>query len=1359
MIMNFTAKPYRRVLSAMLALLVALAGLFGGWAPGKLAAADAPASVIVMEDFENGLDGQVRFDIRRSFSGSMTLESDPEFVRSGSHSVRLDYDFIGVKENPSYVYVGPSTYTIPIEGYPKKVGMWVYGNNDGHEIYSKFRDGNNKSFEVEYLDPAVGVNWTGWKYIEAPMPQDKTGPLVMEIYMRIEQSNFTKKNKGAVWVDDVRFVYDDNLDEDMQNPTLQVISPLDGETIASDQPVIELGVSDEKSGVEPSSIKMLLDGVEVSSAYDADANLIRYMPDKLAGGYHTVQTSVTDKEGNPAKQTWSFRIEGGPEYRLAAPSEVMSNKAFSMELQLKNQQSVTGAYAKLKFDPEALEIVGSDSLLPSEQIAIHQIDNDNGFFEFGAHQLEGDASISDRTLVTLLFKVKASARMERGETTKSIEMVDGSLQDTSGALLQASTEPHAYAIKFPYRLDVQGVSLNTISTLLVTDDTGAPVQGASIATPDIFGAQGYVTVNAAESIIYSKDKVSSDPLLTAASGDQLLAGDETTSDTFYTVYLPDGSAKGWMLKTDASYKPLSEELGTTDEHGKLRTSLLTLALTSHKLQAVKGDAISEENEILIVPQLGTNEPTYVNLFVTASPKTEQSIVWQTAPRVEQTFIQYAKNDEFASFDQSGAMELEAQSSLLLVPKNVGEIRYHKTLLTGLEPGTAYRYRVGYPGHWSAEHVFTTEPEQNAPFSFLFVTDSHTNSENGRTIFRNLMDQALEDVPDTRFVMHGGDVVDDGGVFAEWNNYLMAAESFSASIPSAYTMGNHDVKNGGKQVFTSTFAHPENGMEDQIGLTYTFNYGDAHFIVLNSEADEIDMAKQAAWLREDLKANKKKWTFASFHRTPYHTEIGRGEELVTRYIAPVLEEFKVDLVLVGHDHALAWTYPMQNGKPVKDGGDGTVYLVGGASGWKFYDAFKHDYLQFLNDDNVPVYSSIHINGDKLTIQARSESGDLLGEKVIEKRKPTIPITGGGGTEIKLPGKTLSKGDINKLIESNTLEIVLDDTNGTLNLPIDAAELLTKHPLKLKFGMEMVTLTPELLAAAAVSPGEWNGIRIVISQIKVHQTKDPVQVQAATTYKAAGNTIEVAVGVVNTKGEWKILNTKAPIVLTMTPNADADNGLIGLYSIGANGKATYVRSVVKDGAIQAVVDGNGQYSLMEYHAIYSDVREGHWASRIIAEMSAQHLVNGVDADRFQPERQVTRAEFVAMLVRKLGLEDKGSGSFSDVAKSAWYAEATAAAFQAKLVKGNETSSFRPNDYITREEIAVIMVRAYELIHGELAVTAGSGFNDMDKAADWAAEAIQKAKQIGLIEGYKDGGFHPDHQATRAESAKLVHLLKLK
>ncbi|HBU82520.1 MAG TPA: hypothetical protein DEF35_12930 [Paenibacillus sp.] len=223
--------------------------------------------------------------------------------------------------------------------------------------------------------------------------------------------------------------------------------------------------------------------------------------------------------------------------------------------------------------------------------------------------------------------------------------------------------------------------------------------------------------------------------------------------------------------------------------------------------------------------------------------------------------------------------------------------------------------------------------------------------------------------------------------------MQASSVYATTIPTALTWGNHDVKSEGEDVFTKGANFPENGPESQMQYAYSYEVDDTHFVVLNSEGTEEQMIDQAAWLKEGLDQNDKKWIIAMFHRPAYHTENGREAlvEYTQTYFAPILEEKKVDLILVGHDPVYARTYPMLDGKPNKATDKGTVYLDGGASGWKFYDGTKYNYLNYIFDEDVPVYSAIEITEDEIRVEARTSTGTVIDEFFVVKITETEPST--------------------------------------------------------------------------------------------------------------------------------------------------------------------------------------------------------------------------------------------------------------------------------------------------------------------------------------------------------------------------------
>ncbi|NMO94475.1 amidase family protein [Paenibacillus lemnae] len=170
-------------------------------------------------------------------------------------------------------------------------------------------------------------------------------------------------------------------------------------------------------------------------------------------------------------------------------------------------------------------------------------------------------------------------------------------------------------------------------------------------------------------------------------------------------------------------------------------------------------------------------------------------------------------------------------------------------------------------------------------------------------------------------------------------------------------------------------------------------------------------------------------------------------------------------------------------------------------------------------------------------------------------------------------------------------------------------------------------------------------------------------------------------------------------------------------------------------------------------FTDVPSTHWAYDTIRTLAAQQIVQGTGGSLFMPKRTVTRAEFTSMLVRALKLEAAGSADFSDVPAGAWYAGDVSKAAGAGIVNGRSATSFAPNDSITREEVVIMLVKAYELHYQTTLSPAAPSFKDQAAISSWASEFVGKAQKSGLVQGTPSGLFSPKSEANRAEAAQFI------
>lgn len=180
-------------------------------------------------------------------------------------------------------------------------------------------------------------------------------------------------------------------------------------------------------------------------------------------------------------------------------------------------------------------------------------------------------------------------------------------------------------------------------------------------------------------------------------------------------------------------------------------------------------------------------------------------------------------------------------------------------------------------------------------------------------------------------------------------------------------------------------------------------------------------------------------------------------------------------------------------------------------------------------------------------------------------------------------------------------------------------------------------------------------------------------------------------------------------------------------------------------------------------FNDVPGNQWYANAVYDLAAEGILNGKGDGKYDPQASVTRAEFV-MILAKLSGEDitayKKSSHFHDVAAESWYNAAVNWAEEHKLAYGKTSTSFYPNDKVTREEIASFLMRYIRNKHKEIVPeTSSLTFSDSNRIADWAKNDVASLTSLGIIKGYEDFTFRPQNTATRAEAAQLGNATRLK
>ncbi|MGE5677166.1 MAG: choice-of-anchor D domain-containing protein [Pseudomonadota bacterium] len=188
-------------------------------------------------------------------------------------------------------------------------------------------------------------------------------------------------------------------------------------------------------------------------------------------------------------------------------------------------------------------------------------------------------------------------------------------------------------------------------------------------------------------------------------------------------------------------------------------------------------------------------------------------------------------------------------------------------------------------------------------------------------------------------------------------------------------------------------------------------------------------------------------------------------------------------------------------------------------------------------------------------------------------------------------------------------------------------------------------------------------------------------------------------------------------------------------------------------------NSVYSVIWNPKTFRDV-ENHWAKAEVNDMGSRLVINGVDEDNFAPDREITRGEFAAIVVKGLGLMRTGTGKdiYGDVDKNDWYYDAVYIASEYRLINGTGKGSFEPDRKITREEAMLIMSRAMAIVKLDTDTSEAeikqvlSGYKDSGKLNSWSEKSAAVCIKSGIIQG-SGNAIRSEANITRAESAAMV------
>lgn len=243
----------------------------------------------------------------------------------------------------------------------------------------------------------------------------------------------------------------------------------------------------------------------------------------------------------------------------------------------------------------------------------------------------------------------------------------------------------------------------------------------------------------------------------------------------------------------------------------------------------------------------------------------------------------------------------------------------------------------------------------------------------------------------------------------------------------------------------------------------------------------------------------------------------------------------------------------------------------------------------------------------------------------------------------------------------------------------------------------------------------------------------------SFEAFGNAFSAAVE-----------NAKAEAVPTRRPGGGSGGGSSG----GSGGSSTITVQPTPAPSASAQPQPTQEPQNV---SCYPDVPSDHWAYDAVKTLAGANppIVSGYEDGLFHPDRHVTRAEFVKLIIHAFHFKLPETGcTYADVSADAWYAPYVAAAQQAGFVQGTDQNLFEPEKEITRQDMAVMLFRVLEIKLISLPLGTETVLKDADTISDYAKAAVENLSGAGVINGTEGGNFEPLSPASRAQAVKMIY-----
>ncbi|MEJ8306237.1 S-layer homology domain-containing protein [Saccharibacillus sacchari] len=227
-------------------------------------------------------------------------------------------------------------------------------------------------------------------------------------------------------------------------------------------------------------------------------------------------------------------------------------------------------------------------------------------------------------------------------------------------------------------------------------------------------------------------------------------------------------------------------------------------------------------------------------------------------------------------------------------------------------------------------------------------------------------------------------------------------------------------------------------------------------------------------------------------------------------------------------------------------------------------------------------------------------------------------------------------------------------------------------------------------------------------------------------------------------------------TATPGGDGANPVTPATTPGGGNPVT--PETLGEGE-ELEADGTGRVVplVTAGNRTFADI-QGHWAQDSIERLASLGILNGKNANTFDADSDVTRAEFTKMVSSLLGIASNADPAFDDVDTDDWHAPHVQGAYEQGIVQGYGDGTFQPNDTITRQEMTQILMNSMQWLQSDVFGSdpdydSASAYNDYSSVGNWAQEPVARMLQEGLIIGKPGNRIDPGNNASRGEAATVI------